>query len=124
MAHILLVDDEPLLLRYMERQLRKRGHRVLLAADGQAALEQYHKHHPDLILLDILLPDISGLDVLKHIRLEDSTTPIFLVTGFLDRYRPELLELEEKGVCFRVVEKPEHIQTLVTLISAVTQEAS
>ena len=79
-ATVLVVDDEPRYLRWISVNLRASGYRVLNAADGQAALEMAASEQPDLILLDIGLPIMSGLEVCRGIR-EFSTVPIIMVTA-------------------------------------------
>jgi two-component system KDP operon response regulator KdpE len=79
-ATVLVVDDEPRYVRWMSVNLRTSGYRVLTAADGQAALEIVAHDQPDLVLLDIGLPLVNGLDVCRTIR-EFSTVPIIMVTA-------------------------------------------
>ena len=79
-ATILVVDDEPRYVRWISVNLRASGYRVLTASDGQAALEITAAERPDLLLLDIGLPVVTGLDVCRRIR-EFSTVPIIMVTA-------------------------------------------
>lgn len=79
-ALILIVEDEPQLAEVLEAYARQEGYRTERAGDGQAALTAFRAASPDLILLDIMLPGKSGLDVLKTIR-TDSSTPVILVTA-------------------------------------------
>ena len=68
-AHtILLAEDDRFLRRAMEVALTKRGFTVLLAADGQEALDLLGTHTPDLLLLDLLMPRMTGLEVLQALR--------------------------------------------------------
>ncbi len=79
-AVILVVDDEPRYLRWITVNLRASGYRVLTATDGQAALEITAAERPDLVLLDIGLPVLNGLEVCRQIR-EFSTVPIIMLTA-------------------------------------------
>lgn len=79
-ALILIVEDEPQLAEVLEAYARQEGYRTERAADGNAALSAYRAASPDLILLDVMLPGRSGLDVLKTVRAE-SGTPVILVTA-------------------------------------------
>jgi DNA-binding response OmpR family regulator len=87
-AHkILLVDDEPTLLDTLAYNLRGSGYHVVTAADGAAALEQARLHVPDLIILDLMLPEIDGLTVCRSLRAV-ADTPILVLTartGELDK---------------------------------------
>ncbi|EYB67362.1 two component transcriptional regulator [Deinococcus phoenicis] len=79
-ALILIVEDEPQLAEVLEAYARQEGYRTERAGDGIAALTAYRAAHPDLILLDVMLPGRSGLDVLKTVR-ADGPTPVILVTA-------------------------------------------
>jgi DNA-binding response OmpR family regulator len=87
-AHkILLVDDEPTLLDTLAYNLRGSGYHVMTASDGAAALEQARLHSPDLIILDLMLPEIDGLTVCRSLRAV-ADTPILVLTartGELDK---------------------------------------
>ncbi len=73
-AHtILLAEDDRFLRRAMQVALTKRGFTVLLAADGQEALDLLGTHTPDLLLLDLLMPRLTGLEVLEALRREPRT---------------------------------------------------
>ncbi len=69
-ATILVVDDNVPALKGTARLLKQAGYEVVTAADGAEALRQCRAHHPDLVLLDVMLPDIPGLEVLRQIRLD------------------------------------------------------
>lgn len=79
--HVLLVDDEPETLRLVRKILQADGYTVVEATDGQEALDAFHREHPDLILLDIIIPQIDGIEVLKRIRAEDTVTGIIMVSA-------------------------------------------
>ncbi len=78
---VLLVDDEPDTLHLVQRFLLAEGFRVIEAIDGKQALELYEREQPDLILLDIILPHIDGVRVLKQIREQDRVTGIIMVSA-------------------------------------------
>jgi two-component system, OmpR family, KDP operon response regulator KdpE len=67
-AHILVVDDEPQILRALGINLRARGYDVDLAPDGERALDVAARHHPDVVVLDLGLPGIDGVDVIRGLR--------------------------------------------------------
>jgi two-component system KDP operon response regulator KdpE len=67
-CRLLVVDDEIRIVNFLRSNLRAAGYEVTTASNGIEALEQYHASHPDLILLDILMPKMNGLDVLKELR--------------------------------------------------------
>ena len=79
-ALILIVEDEPQLAEILEAYARQEGYRTERAGDGVSALSAFRAVSPDLILLDVMLPGKSGLDVLKTVR-ADGGTPVILVTA-------------------------------------------
>jgi two-component system phosphate regulon response regulator PhoB len=82
-AKILAVDDEPDALELIEVNLKSAGYEVLLAADGREALQKARAAMPDLILLDIMLPEMDGLEVCKALRRDAATSrlPIIMLTA-------------------------------------------
>jgi two-component system response regulator RegX3 len=77
---ILLVEDEPALAESIQYSLEREGYRVVIAPDGERGIERFHADAPALVLLDLMLPRVSGLDVCRAIRAE-STVPIVIVTA-------------------------------------------
>jgi two-component system KDP operon response regulator KdpE len=79
-ARILVVDDEPAILRMVRTNLQRHEFRVEAAETGREALAAYDRFHPDLVLLDLGLPDLDGVDVIRAIR-ERSGTPIVVLSA-------------------------------------------
>lgn len=82
MSHdrILIVEDEPMVAEVVERYLRRDGYEVALARDGVAALEEFDRLQPDLIVLDLMLPGLDGMEVCRRIRAR-SSVPILMLTA-------------------------------------------
>ena len=83
MKKILVVDDEPTLVATLKYNLEREGYHVITAADGEAGLSAARSNRPDLILLDLLLPVMDGLEVCRILRRE-MTTPILMLTAKTD----------------------------------------
>ena len=81
MATILVIDDNEFVRSFIEDALADTGHTVLLASGGKQGLELFKTASPDCILLDILMPDLDGIEVLREIRLLDNETNVLLMTG-------------------------------------------
>ncbi|HEY4188798.1 MAG TPA: response regulator transcription factor [Candidatus Limnocylindrales bacterium] len=89
---ILVVEDDAETRAALIRELASRGYRTSDAADGRSALERWEAGRPDLVLLDLGLPDMDGLDVIRRIR-RDATTPIVILSGrYEEREKVEALE--------------------------------
>jgi two-component system KDP operon response regulator KdpE len=82
-TRVLVVDDEPQILRALQINLRARHYEVLTAATGEGALATAAAHHPDLVILDLGLPDLDGVDVIRGLR-GWSTAPIVILSGRSD----------------------------------------
>ena len=81
MTHrILVVDDEPPVTDLLAYNLRKAHYDIRIAADGRAALHLAGEFHPDLILLDLMLPEVDGLDVCRELR-KSSNVPVIMITA-------------------------------------------
>ena len=80
MAKILVVDDDPAIQRTLAIGLRARGYHVLPARDGRTAVEAVQEDDPDVVLLDLGLPDLSGVDVLRKVR-EWSQVPVIVLSA-------------------------------------------
>ena len=81
MAKILVIDDEPHVRALLEMRLRHQGYDVLFADNGWKGLELYHQEHPDVIVLDLRMPELDGVTVLKAIRRVDLKQPVIILTG-------------------------------------------
>jgi DNA-binding response OmpR family regulator len=81
MSRILIVEDEPAILRGLVDNLRFESYEVLTAADGQTGYAALKEHKPDLIILDLMLPKMSGYDVCRKVRAEGIATPILMLTA-------------------------------------------
>jgi len=78
---VLLVDDEPGILRVLGISLADRGYRVLTAENGEEALRVFHEARPDIILTDIKMPGMDGIELLKRIKEESPNTEVIMITG-------------------------------------------
>jgi len=90
---ILVIDDEPSILRVVAANLRARGYEALTAASGTAALTAIETQQPDCIVLDLGLPDVGGLEVLRHLRTWASTPVVILTARDNEHDRATALEL-------------------------------
>lgn len=98
MTKILLVDDSKFLRLATERALARAGYEVSSAMDGENALELARKGQPDLILLDMLLPKMTGPDVLKALKRDPKTTRIAVVV-FTGLSQMNAARLQQDGAC-------------------------
>jgi DNA-binding response OmpR family regulator len=117
---ILVVDDEPAVTDLLAYNLRKSGYEPLVAADGREALRLARQARPDLILLDLMLPELDGLDVCRELR-KTSAVPIIMITARGEEIdRVVGLELGADDY----VSKPFSVRELLARIKAVLRRAA
>lgn len=80
---ILIADDDPLLVKLVEYRMSARGYRVIAAADGETALALSAEEHPDLIVLDAMMPSLDGFEVLRRLKKAPATRdiPVLMLTA-------------------------------------------
>jgi two-component system KDP operon response regulator KdpE len=93
-ARILVVDDEPQIRRSLQVNLESKGYAVETAETGEEAIGAFHNRHPDVIILDLIMPGIGGVEVVRRIR-ESSTVPIIVLSAMGDE--PRKVEALEMG---------------------------
>jgi len=111
---ILVVDDEKLLRWSLEQNLTKEGHEVLTAEKGRKAIDTFREERPDVTLLDIHLPDISGLKVLEEIKAIDPDAIVIMITAYGDI---ETAVKSIKSGAYDFIEKPFNMEKLNLLIN-------
>lgn len=120
MAHTILVaDDEPDTLDLLEITLGRAGYRVLKAHNGKEALELARREQPDLLLLDVMMPQMSGLDVLKTLRAEGAAPPVIV---FSARGRADDLAAGIEAGAIQYLVKPTSRERLLEAVRAALAE--
>ena len=122
-ARVLVVDDEPDAVELMTASLERAGYEVLSAADGMQALHQTRSQLPDLILLDLILPDIDGFSICEILRCQPSThhIPVILLTALAGEM-PRLHGFEIGALDYCV--KPVRARDLVKRVEAALATAA
>lgn len=110
---VLVVEDFDDVRDAMRILVELQGYRVVTASDGREAVEKARQYHPDLILMDIAMPLVDGIEATKRIKSDESVSsiPIVAVTSFSRQYHDEALE----AGCSRVLEKPEVMSDMSVL---------
>lgn len=120
MRKILIADDEPNLVATLKFNLEKEGYGVLTAEDGEQAVSSVRQYHPDLLVLDLMLPRLSGMEVCRIVRRE-SSLPIIMLTAKTDEV-DRVLGLEIGADDY--VTKPFSIKELIARVRAQLRRAS
>ncbi|GEP33333.1 hypothetical protein NSZ01_11010 [Nocardioides szechwanensis] len=121
MATVLIADDDPDICYLLELHLGRAGHEVISTSDGAQALEAYAAHDIDIAVLDVSMPDKSGLDVIRSIRAGDRRPelPIVLLTALA---HPDDRERGLQAGANDYVTKPFSLRGLVTLVDRLLAE--
>lgn len=114
---VLLVDDEQSMLKVLERRILSWGHRALLADSGLEALRMAKEQRPDLILLDVMMPEMDGLEVCRRLKASKDTAriPVILVTVKATQLSPA--ERAASGA-LRIIGKPYEPEELEDAVRA------
>jgi len=117
---VLIVDDEPTILETVEHKLRKEGYSTFTADSAEEGMRLFRRVKPDLILLDIMLPQRSGTDLCKAVR-RDSTTPIIFISAKADESdRIKGLEIGADDY----ITKPFNLSEVAARVKAVLRRAT
>jgi two-component system nitrogen regulation response regulator GlnG len=114
MGHILVVDDDPQLRQSFEKLLTEEGHRVRTAATGEAALEMVRAAAPDLVIMDVRLPGMSGLETFRAMHETEPKLPVIIMTAY--GTTETAIEATKLGA-FEYVLKPFDIPDILALIA-------
>ncbi|MEW6489339.1 MAG: response regulator [Thermodesulfobacteriota bacterium] len=96
MAHVLFIDDDASIRFLVQEELALEGHRVRVADDGWGGLRAVEEACPDVVVVDIKMPGLGGLEVLRRLKASHPAVPVFLFTAYSD-FREEALELGADG---------------------------
>ena len=109
---VLVADDSPRVREQARRLLEEAGYGILLANDGEDALQMVREEHPDLLLLDLLMPSMTGFDVLRAVKQDERTreTPVLTMSGV---YKDNVVEFLQQLGAEGFVDKEQLEETLV-----------
>ncbi len=106
--NILVIDDEENLRESFVLALKDAGYQVDTAGTGEEGIEKERSKRYDLIFLDMKMPGMNGIEVLREIRKGNKETPIYIITAFYREFFDELKAVEKEGIAFEVIKKPIH----------------
>jgi two-component system phosphate regulon response regulator PhoB len=121
-GRILLVEDDRFLRRAAEASLRQRGFAVTVAADGEEALVKVRAEIPDLILLDLLMPKLTGIEVLRALRAEEATKKVRVLILSNSSREQDLEAIKELGVTDYLVKANLSLQELGDRVAQLLEE--
>jgi two-component system cell cycle response regulator DivK len=122
MATILIVEDNPANLKLAAMLLEKAGHAVLKATDGEAGLLLAREKNPDLVLMDIQMPGISGLEATRQLRADPATAGLKIIALTALAMKGDAERILEAG-CDGYIAKPFHYQEFLDQVAAALEGA-
>lgn len=119
MTKILLVEDDPLMRRLYQKIFAFEGYEVVIAEDGVEGLEKSRSEHPNLILLDIMMPKMNGLEVLEKLKADPETksTPVIMLTNLAGEKDAESALL--KGAVKYIVKSEQEPKKIADMVKEV-----
>ena len=115
MKRILIIDDEIIFRKLFSRALEDTPYAVDTAESGEMGLELFKKSRYDLIFLDLYMPGISGIDVLREIRKTDNEVPVHIVSAFYKEFLEELNIAANDGLKFEITHKSVTLDQIVLI---------
>lgn len=102
---ILIIDDDDTFRKLFFRALEDTPYQIDMAESGERGLELFNECEYDLIFLDLYMPGINGIEVLREIRKTEKETPVFIISAFHKDYLEALSDLSQEGLKFEIVHK-------------------
>jgi len=120
---VLIIDDEPSVADALRLILEENGYQAIAVATARAGIEEYHRRHFDVMIIDLRLPDMSGLDVLRKLQEEHTADPaVILITAYKT---PQLVSEAAALGATEVLSKPFSPSTLLSAVAAaISSQAS
>lgn len=120
---ILVVDDELDTVRVLERMLKKRGYDIHIAFDGLEALKKLHSNHCDLVITDLLMPNLDGIQLLSRIQKEWPTLPVLVITAVDDeQIHRQLLSMGAYAYLRKPFERKQLLDVVAEIMQPFTME--
>ena len=123
-VNILLVEDDPLMLNMYQKAFSYEGFEIEIAKDGEEGLEKAKSQRPNLILLDIMMPRLDGLELLKKFKADSNLTniPVVMLTNLSGvKYEKESLSLGAKEFLVKSEHDPKEVVEIVKKVLSVTR---
>ena len=122
MAQILVIEDDEQIRGLIREVLEESGHEVLESSDGEDGLKKFSLNPTSLVITDILMPGMEGLETIRHLRTEVPNAKIIAISGGLEGKGVNVLELAKKFGAARIIAKPFNISQLLGAVEEILVE--
>jgi CheY-like chemotaxis protein len=116
MARVLVVDDEAMVREALGKTLERDGHQVDQAENGQEALERYRENRADVVVADLFMPVMDGLEFISELQKEDPDAKIVAISGSVYRGEPRFLQIAGRMGSVRTLVKPVTPEELTAVV--------
>src|SRR5215470_10849378 len=120
MARVLIIDDEAQVRDMLRQLLNREGYEAVEACDGREGVQCFQAASMDVIILDMLLPEQNGLEVIRALREVDSAVPIIAISGYDQTGLLDFFRVAETFGVQRTLQKPFHLHELLTAVRDLT----
>ena len=124
MAHILIIDDDPAVLSLFGQFMESSGYSVALAADGREGLRLMKQQTPDLIITDIMMPEMDGLEIIHEIAKTHPLLPVIAISGGMRNVSVNFLVHAKKFGARRILVKPVTLADLLQTVEELLKESA
>lgn len=124
MARILIIDDDDQLLRMLRKALELSGHDVVAAENGKDGMKLLRENPTDLIISDIVMPEMDGLEILMQLRREVPRVPLIAISGGVPGTELDTLEIAKRLGAARTLKKPFALSEMIQAVRGVLDEKS
>jgi CheY-like chemotaxis protein len=124
MAKIVLIDDDPIIQKMLTQFLENKGHEVAQALNGKEGMRLIEKNRPDLVITDIIMPEMDGLEILLNIRKTRADLPVIAISGGMLNLPINFLHQAKLFGARYVFDKPVPLDVLYSAIEELLQEKS
>ena len=124
MAHILIIDDDPAILGLFGQFMESCGYSVALAADGQEGMRLMKQQTPDLIITDIMMPEMDGLEIIREIANSHPLLPVIAISGGMRNIPVNFLIHAKKFGARSILEKPVTLADLLQAVQELLKESA
>ena len=118
--HILIVDDDDMLRSYIKELLLMNNFTVSEAANGKEGLKEFKDNTPDLVITDIIMPEMEGISFIRKLREHNNNTPIIAMTGNVHGHMDEYLKISSQIGANEILRKPVRSQEFLDAINRLT----
>ena len=122
MKRVLVIDDARTIHDCFRLALERLGYDVRCASTGPEGLLMAQSTQPDLVFLDLKLPEVDGVDTLVQLRASGFDAPVFLISGFVDEFMARLQDIKHLGLDFELMHKPLDIDQIATVVNILLGE--